>query len=357
MKPSQFELARLMYRRYDARSVALSMAANGYFDEEPLVVVPVDAAFAKTLFSGSEDFATLVLDYVTRGGEFLVVEGNRRLSAVKLLLDPEMRERVKVPVSFPIVTDESIARDLNDIPCVVYPDRVEVIPYLGVKHIRGPLRWEAYSQAAYTAKIIDEAVNRDRDADAALDQLERQTGTTTTRLKRLYIAYKIFQQLDQDIEIDRDAVIERFSFVATMYAQIPLRAFLGLKAPSDIFLKERLITEGYLENAQLLFDWVFGNKEKKLQPVVMESRDLTGRLSVVVKSPEAIDYLREYRDLGGAYDRTNGELDFLTKRLQRAVSTVQQVMQVAYKYETDERLIAKAEELESAVIALRRQLR
>lgn len=360
VKPSQFELLKVMYQRYDARSIAISMASNGYFDEEPLVVVPKDEAFARELNSklkGKPEAIDAIAEYQKKGGLFVTVEGNRRLSALKLLLDEDARSRVKIKSSFPSVIDPRIIGDLSVLPCVVYPNRVEVVPYLGVKHIRGPLRWEAFSQAAYAAKIIDDSIAQDEDPDKALEQLERQTGNTGSRLKRLYIAYKIFKQLEQDIEIDHDAVIERFSFVASIYSQIPLRQFIGLKAPSATFLKERLISDDYLENAQLLFDWVFGNKENKKAPVIVESRDLTSRLPMVVQSSQAVAYLKEYNDLGGAYDRTDGELEFLIKKLQRSVSAVQQVIQVAYKFQAEERLVAKSEELEAAIEALRRQLR
>jgi len=360
VKPSQYELLKVMYQRYDARSIAISMATNGYFDEEPLVVVPKDKSFAddlNTILKGSPESVKAIAKYQKQGGQFITVEGNRRLSAIKLLLDEESRTRVKLKSTFPSVSKSDIIEDLSILPCVVYPSRVEVIPYLGVKHIRGPLRWEAFSQAAYAAKIIDDSIAQDVDPDAALEQLERQTGNTGSRLKRLYIAYKIFKQLEQDIDIDHDAVIERFSFVASIYSQIPLRQFIGLKAPSATFLKERLISDDYLENAQLLFDWVFGNKENKKTPVIVESRDLTSRLPMIVQSEQAVAYLKEYNDLGGAYDRTDGELEFLIKKLQRSVSSVQLVMQVAYKYQDEERLVAKSEELEAAVEALRRQLR
>ena len=360
IRPSQLELLKVLYQRYDSRSLAISMAANGYFDEEPLVVVPRDEKM-RELLRDTQTAKPASIERLQRygegGGEFVVVEGNRRLSALQLLLDVEARAKLRLKESFPVPASEAIAQDLRSLPCVVYAAREEVVPYLGVKHIRGPLRWEAFSQASYAAKIIDDSVAGGQDPDRVLDALGRQTGNSGTRLKRLYISYKIFKQLEEDIEIDRDAVIERFSFVATMYAQVPLRTFLGLKAPSATFLRDRLIADDYLENAQLLFDWVFGNEAKRRKPVVVESRDLTSRLTVVVQSQEAVDYLKENNDLDGAYDRTDGELSFLITKLQRSVSAVQQVIQVAYKYEYEDRLIAKSEELESAVAALRKQFR
>ena len=359
IKPSQFELLKVMYQRYDARSLAISMATNGYFDEEPLVVVPKEEAFAKTIdihFDKREDAVELITSYYAGGGEFIVVEGNRRLTALKLLLDNDLRARLKLRDTFPTVTSLDIYDDLTVLPCVVYPNRTEVIPYLGVKHIRGPLRWEAFSQATYAASIIDESIKQNCDPDEALEQLERQTGNTGSRLKRLYIAYKIFKQLEQDIEMDVDAVIERFSFVAAIYANIPLRTFIGLKAPSATFLKDQLISQDYLANAELLFEWVFGNKEKKLQPVVMESRDLTGRLSVVVGSPDAVAYLRQHRDLSGAYDRRNGDHAMLLRQLDCALLDVRRTTQLAFKCQDAYELLMKAKSLEVAVRQLRVQL-
>src|SRR5439155_9388683 len=72
---NQQELVKAMWKEMAVSEVAQSIAENGFFEEEPLFVIP------------------------SRPGRheppFIVVEGNRRLTAVKLLLDEKLRAAVK----------------------------------------------------------------------------------------------------------------------------------------------------------------------------------------------------------------------------------------------------------------------
>src|SRR6266478_5638397 len=74
---SQDELLKVLWTEMAVSEVAISIATNGFFEEEPLFVVPrprpaVDGKLTYT-----------------------VVEGNRRLAAVKLLADEVVRKRLK----------------------------------------------------------------------------------------------------------------------------------------------------------------------------------------------------------------------------------------------------------------------
>ena len=57
------EIIKMLWERMDVEELALSIAARGYFPYEPVIVA-------------------------TEGGRNVVIEGNRRLAAVKLLRQP-----------------------------------------------------------------------------------------------------------------------------------------------------------------------------------------------------------------------------------------------------------------------------
>ena len=84
--------------------VVLSIAANGYFKEEPLFVVP-----------------KLLKERDAIKQQYIVVEGNRRLAAVKLLLDTALRRAVKA-IDLPELTAPEKAR-LSKLPVSIYPDK------------------------------------------------------------------------------------------------------------------------------------------------------------------------------------------------------------------------------------------
>src|SRR6266511_2999880 len=107
---SQDELLTYLYEQEALDELVASFVENGYFEEEPLVVVAVD-------------------------GRHKTVEGNRRLATLKLLLDEGLRRRLRV-AGWPTLTDAQKAR-LETVPCVIYPTRENVLPYLGYRHITG----------------------------------------------------------------------------------------------------------------------------------------------------------------------------------------------------------------------------
>jgi len=108
-----------LWRDFAVDEIALSIAANGYFSYEPL-------------FAASED------------GVLVVVEGNRRLAAVMLLLDAKLRQAVGA-TDLPRIS-VSRGKTLAQLPVVVR-DRETIWEYLGFRHVNGPQAWQSFSKA------------------------------------------------------------------------------------------------------------------------------------------------------------------------------------------------------------------
>src|SRR2546425_10201944 len=70
---TQKEILKTLWTEMAVDEVALSIAANGFWEEEPLFVIPGTG---------------------TMSGKYVVVEGNRRLAAVQLLRSEALREEV-----------------------------------------------------------------------------------------------------------------------------------------------------------------------------------------------------------------------------------------------------------------------
>src|SRR4051794_33377688 len=91
---SQAELLTRLWRDFAVDELALSIAANGFFPHEPL-------------FAAEED------------GELVVVEGNRRLAAVRLLRHASMRSEIGA-TDLPRISKKR-AEELQTLPVVVCP--------------------------------------------------------------------------------------------------------------------------------------------------------------------------------------------------------------------------------------------
>ena len=112
---SQLDLITVLYEHFDTQTVAMSLVANGYFDEEPIIVVPtsIPAGLSFENFDHPDDLANELKKFVDDGSiKFTVIEGNRRASTIKLLLDKELRDKVGIEKSYPATENENILKDI-----------------------------------------------------------------------------------------------------------------------------------------------------------------------------------------------------------------------------------------------------
>ena len=112
-------LAKAMWREMAVSEVALSIAENGFFPEEPLLAIPAP-------------------NFRKSDPHYIIVEGNRRLTAVLLLTDDALREKVRA-TDLPRLTAAQ-RRSLVSLPVAVYPDKEALWEYFGFRHVNGPKR-------------------------------------------------------------------------------------------------------------------------------------------------------------------------------------------------------------------------
>lgn len=138
--------------------------ANGFIDYEPLVVK-------------------------RRGKRFIVIEGNRRLAAIK-----EIRANL----------DKYIGRksDLDRIPVLIFPERPdeqqknEMRVYLGVRHLLGFREWPSLSKAQY--------LERESKAAGSLDKVIEATQLSKTKARRFLVPYRLLQDAGEALPPDED---------------------------------------------------------------------------------------------------------------------------------------------------------
>src|SRR6266542_4900401 len=96
---TEFDIMKTLYDEFDMEELALSMSENGYFDEEPIIVVPkkVPENFIIDFNENVEVAQKKLKELVEKGEiEFTVVEGNRRVATAKILTDANLRQKLKI---------------------------------------------------------------------------------------------------------------------------------------------------------------------------------------------------------------------------------------------------------------------
>jgi hypothetical protein len=330
------DLLQHLFEHFDLEEIAAPMGKNGYFDEEPLVAVPNGLPAGLAPVNGE----TVSPEYLAflDGAEFTVVEGNRRLATARILRDAGLRQRLRVR-GWPEITAE-VRDDLNELPVIVYPNRHEVLPYLGVRHITGNKKWDSYAKARYIAAMLAEG--------HTVDDIVREVGDRSQGVIRNAVSYQILQQAKRELDWDIGRAKEDFSYILLAIGQRNVKIFLGwgrelgpdrMKAlPLEEVPLDAPIPDTHLENLKDFLSWVYGEGTKVL-PVIKESRDITTYLAHVVASPKAVDYLRKTRDLREAYDLTDGEEAMVRNLLGTANTKLEKVLGVIHRHKTEDVLL------------------
>ena len=104
-----------------------------------------------------------IITCIQKGSKYVVLEGNRRTCACKLLLDRTLiPEQYKSKIKF--ITERTKA-NITKVMVTIYPDRESVQPYLSDRHITGVKKWSAleknnyYMNLFYQYKDVEEVKN------------------------------------------------------------------------------------------------------------------------------------------------------------------------------------------------------
>ena len=255
----QEDLAVHLELGFDALTVAESIASHGYFGSEPLIVIAEDST-----------------------GRWIVVEGNRRLTALLGLVDLKIRAQFANPSPWePLATQANLSYD-DQVPVVVLPDRAAATPIIGFRHISGILQWQPFAQARYIARLVDED-------HMSFAEVAEMIGVDRTKVGNLYRDQAIATQA-REMGIETGPMEEAFSLLTVAMSTPKLRAHIDAPLGSKAQTGEPPIPSERAPELKELVTWLYGNGD--VEPVIGESRDIS-KLGGVVASKTGLSALRE----------------------------------------------------------------
>lgn len=337
---NQENIIQYIYDKEELDELAGSLALHGFLPEEPIIVVPVE----------SSDFESINKDNV-EDFKFIVIEGNRRISSVKLLLSEKLRATIDVDNNFPKIQDPEVKTNLLSVPAIIYYERKNVDAYLGIRHIAGTRKWDAYAKAKYIYdKVEDCKQNDDIATDAAIDIIKAQIADRKDTIRKLYVYYNIFSIIEREIVKNQSKHIkERFSLlqVALGMGRTPIAKYIGVPPFSNINFNEEIIDAGHLDRLKDLTKWVFGLYDSDPARVISDSRNIGNKLAPILDNTESTEYLEKYGDLAGAYELTDGEEQFVLNSLRKASKAMSRAQSKIYKYKGNKEMEGELNEIKS----------
>jgi len=291
----QSSLAVVLEMGFDAFTVAESIAHHGYFTSEPLIVIPASEA-----------------------GKYVVVEGNRRLTALIGLTQKSIRSEFATPERW----DELAATNSVDpnalIPVVVAPSREACTPVIGFRHISGILSWNTFAQARYVASLVDRQ-------GLKYDEVARLIGVKKQDVASLYREQAIADQA-RSLGIDTGALDHSFSLLQLAMGNPKLREFVGAPQGLKFEVGSKPIPEDKVGELAELIGYIFGNGER--EPAISDSRQIS-QLGNVIAEPKGLDALRAGETLAAAKQKIDDSVVDPIVRLRRRLETAKSSLAAA----------------------------
>ncbi|MDE2515445.1 MAG: hypothetical protein KGL12_05425 [Rhodospirillales bacterium] len=290
-----------LYRGEELGELLQSIAANGYLDIEPLIVL-LDPADQK----------------------FTVLEGNRRLAAIRLFREPALidaiakNERLKIGV--PEITPTALAT-FSEVSVYRVPDRNAARSFIGFKHINGAAKWESYAKAKFAAEWY-------KSGSVSLEQISEKIGDRHDTIKRMVAAIYVLEQAERENVFslsDRKITKFNFSHLYTALSRTTYMAYLGLEtAWSRYDPKPDPVPADKLERLREVLVWIYGSKEDDKEPVVQSQNPDIKNLGETLASSEGLHILRAGGTLTEAHASTRPADETLSAALIRARSTLRE---------------------------------
>lgn len=264
---SEDEILEILWDAMDVRELVQSIAASGYFPHEPIIVAEEQ-------------------------GQKVVIEGNRRLAAVKVLLSSRLAKQNEWDV--PKLSAESLKK-LQALPAIL-SDRKDSWRYLGFKHVNGPAKWSSYAKASYIAEVH-------RDFKVPLADIANQIGDRHNTVQRLYRGLMVLEQAERAKVFDREDRFRQrlaFSHLYTGLDYEGIGKFLNI-APKEKETNEP-VPKNKLKELGELCVWLYGSKKEKQAPVVESQNPDLRQLNQVVANRESVAALRAGNGLAKAFE-------------------------------------------------------
>jgi hypothetical protein len=290
---SQAALAVRLEMAFDAFTVAESIKKCGFFLSEPLVVIRHPQSEA-----------------------LIVVEGNRRLTALLGLADHSIRSQFEDADRWNALVDgdgEVLSLE-SEVPVVIMESRDACATLIGRRHISGILAWSPLAQARFIARLLQEG--------KSVAEVHEQVGLEPSKISALSRDYAIAIHA-KELGVDTGEIEQAFSLLQVAMGNTKLREFVGAPLGSKYVIGKDPVDPKRRDALREVLGFIFGSEQR--QPVIGESRDIS-KLASVVASEEGLRALRAGETLDAAKQRVDDSKVDPRERLLKRLSAAKNAL-------------------------------
>lgn len=270
--PTDAQMILALAETADLGEVVESVAANGYIDIEPLIAQRLD-------------------------GRWRVLEGNRRLAAIRILQKPALAKGTGISV--PEISAENL-KTLKEVSvyAVASPDQAR--DFIGFKHINGPHKWDAVAKARFATDWYKS------EHGLTISTIARRLGDEHDTVLRLVNGMLVLDQAQEakvyDVNDRYPGKRFAFSHLYTALTRTGYRDFLGLPEEwRSENPKLNPVPKEKVENLQRVLVWLYGSKSDETRPVINSQNPDIKDLGAVLANPRSRTVMVLRNDLRLAY--------------------------------------------------------
>jgi hypothetical protein len=316
---NQTEIFRFLVSEIGVEDVMQSVAASGMIQGDPVIA------------RQSED-----------GKQFYVIEGNRRLAALKLLNGEKIGDGKPEP-SVPQV-EAVFKKSINKINIQLGWAPTEIDAYLGYKHVTATREWPPEAKARF---VVDRVVGNFSSEN--LSSFAKRLGTTPPTLRRWIIAHLALKQAQKVGLFDpEEAPAKRyFGTFYTLLGSQQVQNFLGIRSEP---ITDVPVDKDHLANLGEFIGWAIGTKKK---PPLVNSRKQQ-ELDAVLSSPSALQHFRARGDIEASLLYTEFNAKEISAKLHTSAYGIEECLPKLFDVRSDSSVLSAIRDLDNAYAKLKR---
>jgi hypothetical protein len=319
---TESEVITHLVEEYDVNELVLSILTAGWLDYEPLIA--------------------------ERNGT--VIEGNRRLAALRLIADANLRK--EIGYSLPKV-DQAHANAYPATVTVRYADsREAAYVYIGFKHINGPFKWDALAKAKFAADWVK--------AGHDIEVVSRTLGDSHNTVLRLVNGWNVLTRARQEGFNIGDATTASplpISHLYTALTRPDVRSYLGIAAATKDVIKPSSISSENVPKLLQLMNWLYGERSKHQASLIRTQNPDLNTLVRVIACDAAREELIANRDLDAAAEMLTPSHERFEITLRRAARACEEALAASKDYDGSPTLLEVVNSMGKTILRLRNAMK
>ena len=279
------EILRYLADKTAIEDLMTSIAENGFFPGEAIVVCKIG-----------------------KSEKYKVLEGNRRLTALRLLQKPRLAHRPRIAK----IAEEAKHKP-EKIPVYEVQHEGDAMQYLGFRHISGVQRWEPLAKARYLHRLFS-CTSQDDGVDSRYAVVARKIGSRKDAIQRNLDALAAYNAIEKKQFFGIEGLDEesfQFGLFYTAIGGTGIGVFVGVKDKNSTPTHSIVHSDSLnLKHLRELTEWIFAENDDG-DTRLGESRNI-GKLAEVVANPDSLKLFRQGASLDSAHQATvDNEKEFL----------------------------------------------